>query len=136
MAIHIRKNENIKGIKVEKITYKICQLADDTTLFVRDMESLEEAILQLQKFSLCSGLKINLEKTEIVPNGTNKNKELKLSKNLSQVMVNNNAFKTLGIWFTSNIKEAVTLNYENRPQAMCTFVNIWSCRNLSFKGKY
>ena len=70
LAIHIQNNGKIKGINVGKQIYKICQLADDTTLFLEDIESLRETILQLQKFQNCSGLKINLDKTEVIPVGT------------------------------------------------------------------
>ena len=35
MAISIRKNQNVQGIRVEKTEHKICQLADDTTILQR-----------------------------------------------------------------------------------------------------
>ena len=69
LAIHIRNKGKIKGINVKKQIYKICQLADDTTLFLEDIESLREN---------CSGLKINLDKTEVIPVGICKRKDIKL----------------------------------------------------------
>ena len=69
MAIHIRNNDKIRDIKEGKSVHKICQLADDTT---KDIESLGETILQLKNFQSCSGLKINLEKTEVIPIGVSK----------------------------------------------------------------
>ena len=135
MAIHIRNDEDIKGIKVENVTYKICQLADDTTLFVHDINSLEKSIEQLKKFSLFSGLKINLEKTEIIPIGISKSKEIKLPKSLTQITINKNAFKTLGIWFSHDVNELVSLNFEKKLKAMSSLVSVWLSRNLSLKGR-
>ena len=72
MAVEIRNNNNIKGIKIEKKVSKICQLADDTTLFINDIKSIETAFEILKQFQNRSGLKINMEKTEIIPIGTSK----------------------------------------------------------------
>ena len=70
MAVEIRNNKNIKGIKIEKKIFKICQLADDTTLFTNDIKSVVSAIEILKQFQNRSGVKINMEKTEIIPIGT------------------------------------------------------------------
>ena len=43
-ALSIRNNHNIKGINVDNEIFKICQLADDTTLFIEDLNALETAI--------------------------------------------------------------------------------------------
>ena len=52
---------------MNNIEYKICQLADDTTIFIKNLKSLQSAIDLFQNFQNCSGLKLNLEKTEIIP---------------------------------------------------------------------
>ena len=69
MAIKIRNNEKVCGIKFRNIEYKICQLADDTTIFVKDTDSIIQLLSVMKKFQNCSGLKINVEKTEIIPVG-------------------------------------------------------------------
>ena len=66
LAINIRCDINIKGTTVDGKTFKIGQLADDTTLFLSDVESLRQAINKFNNFGTLSGLKINLDKTEIV----------------------------------------------------------------------
>ena len=50
---------------MNNIEYKICQLADDTTIFIKNLKSLQSAIDLFQNFQKCSGLKLNVEKTEI-----------------------------------------------------------------------
>ena len=41
MAINIRKNDSIHGVNIGNKSYKITQLADDTTLFLQDTASLK-----------------------------------------------------------------------------------------------
>ena len=57
MAIKIRNNEKVCGIKFRNIEYKICQLADDTTIFVKDTDSIIQLLSVMKKFQNCSGLK-------------------------------------------------------------------------------
>ena len=135
MAIEIRNNEKVQGIVVGKNIFKICQLADDTTLFLDNLNSIIQAVKIFQEFTKCSGLKMNLEKSEVIPIGTLKLKEVILPKCVSKLVVNKSAFKTLGIYFSPDINESVNLNFEPKISAMKTIINIWSARKLSLKGK-
>ena len=89
-----------------------------------------ETILQLKKIQNCSGLKINLDKTEVIPVGICKRKDIKLLRNLSQSIINLGPFKTLGIWFAYDINEVLKLNYQNRFDTMKSLISIWRGRNL------
>ena len=42
-------------------------MADDTTLCISNIESLRMAIHEFQKFTICSGLKLNIEKNRNYP---------------------------------------------------------------------
>ncbi len=55
------------GIRILEREIKCCQLADDTTIFVRDSLEVKHVIDCLNKFSLVSGLKLNLNKCELFP---------------------------------------------------------------------
>ena len=112
MAIKIRHDEKVCGIKFRNIEYKICQLADDTTIFVKDTDSIIQLLSVMKKFQNCSGLKINVEKTEVIPVGIYKFKNKALPKEISRIKINHGSFKTLGIWFSYNSKENVELNFE------------------------
>ena len=70
LSIKIRTNDEIKGIQINGFEYKIIQLADDTTIFVNDLNSLEVSISEFLKFEKMSGLKLNLEKCEIIELGS------------------------------------------------------------------
>ena len=50
MSTKLRTNDEIKGIVTNGFEYKIIQLADDTTIFVNDLNSLEMCIKEFLKF--------------------------------------------------------------------------------------
>ena len=135
MAIKIRNDEKVCGIKFRNIEYKICQLADDTTIFVKDTDSIIQLLSVMKKIQNCSGLKINVEKTEVIPVGIYKFKNKALPKEISRIKINHGSFKTLGIWFSYNSKENVELNFEVKLKKMEIILNIWKKRSLSLKGK-
>ena len=66
LSTKLRTNDEIKGIEINGFEYKIIQLADDMTTFVNDLNSLEMSINEFLKFEKKSGLKLNLEKSEII----------------------------------------------------------------------
>ena len=80
LAIKIRASD-INGIQMKnnpirddlrEIMTKIQQLADDTTLYLRDKEDLDIAMTLFQRFSNISGLKMNKNKTEAMWLGRDK----------------------------------------------------------------
>ena len=68
MAIKLRETKHIRGveIKLNSITgnLNICQLADDTTLFLKTKHEIIIAMNIIQEFGNLSGLKLNKNKTE------------------------------------------------------------------------
>ena len=114
LAIKIRSDKLIKGINVGNEEYKLCQLADDTTLILKDINSMLHSVLTMNNFQSYSGLKINQEKTIIIPMGLNRKNKPNLPKKLQKLSFNNNAFKTLGIWFSNDEDEMTKLNFDNK----------------------
>ena len=91
-----RNCENVRGIKVNKTEVNLCQFADDMTLFMSDMQSVEKALVLFEEFYQCPGLKLNKSKTEamIIYNDGSLRKDTKLGiKWLSE------SFSTLGTTF-------------------------------------
>ena len=64
MAISIRQNVDIKGIKIENYEAKLLQYADDTTAILSDESSAKTLFQELEVFKNFSGLEINSSKTE------------------------------------------------------------------------
>ncbi len=63
LAINIRENNNISGIKMGDVEFKLSQLADDTTCFFSNEESARVCLNVFEDFRKVSGLKVNLSKT-------------------------------------------------------------------------
>ena len=63
--INIRHDKNIKGIMVENREIKLTAFADDLTTFLQGIQSFERLSITLDRFGICSGLKLNTEKTEL-----------------------------------------------------------------------
>ena len=78
LANSLRSNKNIKGIPAGDSTIQISQYADDTTIFVKDVESTEEVFRTLGLFKEVSGLRLNKSKCEGMWLGTLKQCNLKL----------------------------------------------------------
>ena len=72
LAIEIRSNQNIKGININNTSIKISLLADDTTLFLQDIQSLHLALNVMFMYKNSSGLKINHTKTHVLQIGKKK----------------------------------------------------------------
>ena len=135
LSIKLRSDKNITGILLRGVEYKICQLADDTTIFMKNLKSLQYAISLFQDFQKCSGLKLNLEKSEIIPLGPSRVHHIELPEVVNKLSINNGAFKTLGIWFSQDSEESMRLNYDERFTKMDTLLQILKQRSLSWEGR-
>ncbi len=61
LASKIRYEKNITCLKIDNKIIKLTLLADDLTLILKDLLSVENALKLLRKFIHCSGLKINID---------------------------------------------------------------------------
>ena len=64
LAIKIRSSEKIREIQISNNEIKISQLEDDTSLFIRDTDSIKHIFDLLKLFGNYAGLKANVEKTQ------------------------------------------------------------------------
>ena len=72
LACMIRSDPSLHGINIPGINPNILvtMFADDTTLFLSENDSLDDAQRILDQWCRVSGAKFNIEKTEIIPIGT------------------------------------------------------------------
>ena len=126
MAISIRKNPEINGIKIDnnEIKFKVLQYADDTTAVLSNLDSANALFQLLDRFKNLCRLEINSSKTEGMWIGSQKN----------------NDEKPLGInWLSESITYNQSLlyekNFQNKLDNMKKLTNIWSSRGLSIYGK-
>ena len=62
----IREDNRIEGIKIGNSETKLIQFADDTSPILKDKRSIQPLFDLLNLFAKVSGLKINVEKTEVM----------------------------------------------------------------------
>ena len=67
LAIKLRNNKKIKGLKIINIENKLSQFPDVTAIIMdRGETSLKETMKELNSYALISGLNINFSKTQVV----------------------------------------------------------------------
>ena len=108
------KRGQIHGIKVDRTEFLIGQYADDTFLLLDGEEgSLREALNIFRNFHLCSGLRINVEKTCAVWVGRDSLQKQPICEDLGLQWTR--SFKLLGIKFdVDNLDRMVQLNLDDK----------------------
>jgi hypothetical protein len=129
LAHKIRKSKQIKGIKVGDTEIKLVQMADDTTVFIEDVNSLENIFKILASFEIYAGLKLNKTKTEAMWIGKNINNqtaplEIKWVKQVH----------SLGFFFSYD-SDSVQKNFMDRAKEFKRILDMWLQRDLSLIGK-
>ena len=66
LCIRVRSSKDIRGIKVDKEEIRLSLFADDLTGFLNDNLSLMNFLKLIEDYGICSGLKINHDKSEIM----------------------------------------------------------------------
>ena len=107
LALAIKKNPKIEGIKVGAGEIRITQYADDTTVFLKSPESMSLLLDLLEKFERCSGLKVNHTKSEAMWLGKWKNRE----DTPFNVKWPKDSVLALGIHFSNSEKVSEKLNF-------------------------
>ena len=97
LAIYIRNNKDIRGIKINEKELKLVVFADDMASFVSDKLSYFSLINSIKSFSSLSGLKMNHEKAENLPLGN-----MVLHHQESGVEEIERAIKILVVYFTND----------------------------------
>ncbi len=78
LAQHIRQNDKIKGIKINRVEHKIACYVDDVLFYLRKPEtSLPEVINFLKSLGPLSGYKLNINKTEVLTYNLSLSEKLK-----------------------------------------------------------
>ncbi len=134
LAEYVRNNENIKGITVGSVEYKISMFADDTNMFIEyNKISLDNVLLALDNFASVSGLRINYEKSTAYCVGMGVRKELDARYPITWGL---NRIETLGVKIPlqKNI-DILSLNYESKIADIESVIKSWNTRNLSLRGK-
>lgn len=131
LARAIKQNTNIEGIKIGTHEIKITQYADDTTLFLKNLNSLKELLHILERFERCSGLKINPTKSEAMWLGKWKNRE----DTPFNFRWQKDSVYALGIHFSNDDETCEKLNFFSKLNVLENTLNSWKRRKLTLLGR-
>ena len=106
----------------------ISQLADDTTIFIKNSNQIPKILKTIDLFSKASGLKLNLKKCELLPI---RNSTLTTVHNIPVKSV----VKYLGIHITKDKDSLANLNIWNNLDKCKSHLNSWSQRDISVIGR-
>ena len=135
LQILISKNQTIKGIKIKEKEIKLTRFADDTTLILDGtMSSLQVTLNTLEILGTLSGLRVNMEKTQIV--WISKKKHCKDKLNVTKGLVwGKYTFNFLGIKFSVDLDKVINLNYGPILDKISKCLNVWKKRFRTPLGK-
>ena len=124
LALMIRKNKLIKGIKIDDVNLNVTQYADDTTVILDGTEkSLEQVLTTLDTFQQMCGLKINQQKTSVVWIGNRKgNSPICSHLNLDWKL--NGKFDMLGVTFDTDLKNMTQIHFTKAFESMQKTIDI------------
>ena len=135
LARLIQKNNNIKGLSIKGIEFKLTQFADDTTIILDgSQQSLQATLNTLEIYGSISGLKINTDKTKIIWIGKKKTSKDKLDVSID-LEWGCTEFTLLGIHFSTNLSTLTEINQNKVLGKIRKNIKSWNNRYLTPFGK-
>uniref|UniRef100_A0A803SQE2 Reverse transcriptase domain-containing protein n=1 Tax=Anolis carolinensis TaxID=28377 RepID=A0A803SQE2_ANOCA len=130
----IRKDPNLKGIKIDKQEIKIRAFVDDLICIVENPKSkLKDWLEKIEKFGKLAGVSINKDKTVILT----KNISLKDQEEIKRIsgLEIVKKIKYLGIWIGVKNNQLLELNYSIKWKEIKKDLENWKDLNLSLLGR-
>ena len=111
LELNIKQSKDINGIKLPRnMEAKISQYANDSTLSLRDTDSIINALREIRLFGSVSGLKLNIDKS--IGIWLSPLRERPLS--FGDINFTNETIKCLGIYVGHNQAENYILNWTSK----------------------
>ena len=128
----LKSQAEIKGVTVTEDIYSfIYQHADDTTLTVSTVSSVENIFRYLDYYGQGTGSKVNVNKSEVLVLGkTESNIKLDIPVNIKT-----DGVEVLGIFVGQDKTFCESKNWKNKIQKIQLILNSWKQRRLSLQGK-
>ena len=131
-AIKVRSNRIIEGVEINRREVKLTAFADDVNNFLRNIQSVKNVLIELEKFGEISGLVCNLSKCEAMALGDSE--EEKITYNGIEIKWVKK-MKITGITFGNNTEQNRKQDVDDAISKMKTQLQIWRGRNLSLLGR-
>ena len=132
LARSIKITTEIRGMYIGNLEIKIGQYADDTFLTLDMNKNSVTALNQhLNDFQSISGLKINIDKTQVIKLG--KDPILEICPIMKLPYCKN--FKLLGIHFSTNLNEMEELNFRCKMVKMTNIIKHYQWQTQTMAGR-
>ena len=112
---------------------KICQYADDATVFLNNEDELVTCIETINKFGHASGMKLNKSKCEGLWLGDNAWRQANCQ--LFGIKWPTTPIRCLGIYIGHDEGQCIKLNWDNKIEKMDILLERWKRRDLTLFGK-
>ena len=133
LLLKINHTKNLKGITYAQHEARSETFADDTSVFLeRNEHNLRKATQYITQFHSISGLACNLDKTVVIPIGTNTDINDQLCPDLG--MEWNDSFTLLGFQIDSKLKN-LSVNFKLVKEKIKSIISKWKPYNLSLRGR-
>ena len=133
LFINIRNDPNIKGLKIIKNEVKLTSYADDASYFLKDLNSVENLLSKISKFSKVSGLEVNCTKSECLLLDFEMSLDVQ-DDNIYGIPIVEN-LKILGHFFGKNKTICDFQNFYAKIAKLEKIQKIWKQRTLTIMGK-
>ena len=134
LAIMIRKNSKIEGLKIGEINYLLSLFADDLDIFIKnDTKVWYELKKTIEEFEKISGLTVNYDKTSIYRLGSARRTNA-MAYATKKLHWSKGPINILGVWYTENEEDLLEKNYSELLSKAEGITNIWKMRGLSLMG--
>ena len=131
----VRKDNEVRGIKIFHTECKLSQYADHTTMILDGSKSsFLRSLYLLDAFASISGLKVNYEKTEALWIGASKSSNLTFPSSKPITWANEKVF-ALGVWFSTLEDRSLNSNFIEKIEKIRSILDNWSARRLTLLGK-
>ena len=77
-------------------------------------------------FGIVSGLKLNLDKTVVVPVRSMQFSKYNLARSIQEISIKTGPFRTPGVWFTTDMAASIDLNFGTRLRNMEQILYTWT----------
>lgn len=122
------KSSTLQGITIANKTIIISQLADDTTLFLKNKLQIPIVISLLESFSMASGLHLNLKKCELLAI-----KDCNVDSIMNIPVKNSVVY--LGVTINKHDILRCSVNFSPIIEKTKKKLNQWLLRDLSLRGR-
>ena len=137
LLVRMRANTNIKGLTISDSEIKLSAYADDLTVILDGSDSsLRNAVSVFTEFSVCTGLRLNTNKTTCMWIGSARRERIQICPDLNFKWVEEGEpLELLGVKIFHDQKRTKSINYENKIGEIEKAMSPWTQQSLTPLGR-